>query len=54
VVDIWLRASLRKANIFVKYEYANQGLMSKGFYTVNRYPMPDAMLKFGVRWNFYD
>jgi hypothetical protein len=54
VVDVWLRASLRKANIFVKYEYANQGLLSKGFYTVNRYPMPDAMLKFGVRWNFYD
>jgi hypothetical protein len=54
VVDVWLRASLRKANIFVKYDYANQGLFSKGFYTTSRYPMPDAMLKFGVSWNFYD
>jgi hypothetical protein len=54
VVDVWLRASLRKANIFVKYDYANQGLFSKGFYTTSRYPMPDSMLKFGVSWNFYD
>jgi hypothetical protein len=54
VVDVWLRASLRKANIFVKYDYANQGLISRGFYTTSRYPMPDSMLKFGVSWNFYD
>lgn len=54
VVDVWLRASLRKANIFVKYDYANQGLFSRGFYTTSRYPMPDSMLKFGVSWNFYD
>jgi hypothetical protein len=54
VVDVWLRASLRKANIFVKYDYANQGLLSKGYYTTSRYPMPDRMLKFGVSWNFYD
>jgi hypothetical protein len=54
VIDVWLRASLRKANIFVKYDYANQGLISRGFYTTSRYPMPDSMLKFGVSWNFYD
>jgi hypothetical protein len=54
VVDVWLRASLRKANIFLKYEYANQNLISRGYYTVAGYPMPDSMLKFGVRWNFYD
>jgi hypothetical protein len=54
VVDVWLRASLRKANIFVKYEYANQNLINRGYYTVPGYPMQDSMLKFGVRWNFYD
>jgi hypothetical protein len=54
VVDIWLRASLRKANIFVKYDYVNQGLFSKGFYTVKGYPMQDRLFKFGVSWNFYD
>jgi len=54
VVDFWIRASLRKANIFLKYEYANQGISSNGFYTVNRYPMPDRLFKIGLSWNFYD
>ncbi|MFD0939609.1 putative porin [Pedobacter boryungensis] len=54
VVDIWVKAGLRRANLFLKYDYVNQGLFSNGFYTVNRYPMPDRLLKFGVSWNFYD
>jgi hypothetical protein len=54
VMDVWVKASLRRANLFVKYDYANQGLLSKGYYTVNRYPMPDRLLKFGLTWNFYD
>ncbi|MCZ4225206.1 putative porin [Pedobacter rhodius] len=54
VVDFFFKANLKRANIFVKYDYLNQGLFSKGYYTVNRYPMPDALLKFGLTWNFYD
>lgn len=54
VVDVYLKANLKRANIFLKYDYANQGLLSNGYYTVNRYPMPDALLKFGLTWNFYD
>jgi len=54
IVDFWIRASLRKANIFLKYEYANQGLQTKGYYTVYKYPMPDKMFKIGLSWNFYD
>ncbi|HKG07371.1 MAG TPA: putative porin, partial [Pedobacter sp.] len=55
IVDLWVKASLRRANIFLKFDYVNQGLFSKGYYTVDRYPMPDRqLLKFGVSWNFYD
>ncbi|TKC05471.1 hypothetical protein FA048_17230 [Pedobacter polaris] len=54
VVDVWVKAGLRRANLFVKYEYVNQGLFSQGYYTVKQYPMPDKLLKFGVSWNFYD
>jgi hypothetical protein len=54
VVDVWIKAGLRRANLFLKYDYANQGLFNNGFYTTNRYPMPDRLLKFGVIWNFYD
>lgn len=54
IIDLWFRASLRKANIFFKYEYVNQGLQSLGYYTVYKYPMPDKMFKVGLSWNFYD
>lgn len=54
IADVWIKATLGRANLFLKYDYANQGFLSKGFYTVNRYPMQDALLKFGVRWNFYN
>jgi len=54
VVDVWVKAGLRRANLFLKYDYANQGVFNNGYYTVNRYPMPDRLLKFGVSWNFYD
>lgn len=54
VVDVWIKAGLKRANLFLKYDYANQGLLSKGYYTVSRYPMPDRLLKFGVSWSFYD
>ncbi len=54
IVDAWVKVGLRRANLFLKYDYANQGLFGGGFYTTNLYPMPDRVLKFGVIWNFYD
>ncbi len=55
IVDVWVKASLRKANLFIKCDYVNQGFPLKGYYTVNQYPMQDRILfKFGVQWNFYD
>lgn len=54
IVDVFFKANLKRANIFVKYDFVNQGLFQRGYYTVNRYPMQDALLKFGVTWNFYD
>ncbi len=54
VIDIWVKAGLRRANLFLKYDYFNQGWFSPGYYTVNKYAMPDRLLKFGVNWNFYD
>lgn len=54
IIDVFVKANLKRANIFLKYDYVNQGWPSQGYYTVNRYPMQDALLKFGVSWNFYD
>ena len=54
IADVWIRSTWKRTNLFLKYEYANQGLQSKGYYTVNSYPMPYAQGKFGVSWKFYD
>jgi hypothetical protein len=54
VATVFIKATLKRTNLFLMYDYANQGAFSKGYYTVNRYPMPDAILKFGVLWHFYD
>ncbi len=54
IVDVWFRTNWKRANLFVRYDYANQGLFSKGYYTVNKYPMPYSLASFGLSWNFYD
>jgi hypothetical protein len=54
VVDVWLKASLRRATLMLKQSFINQGLFSNGYYTVNRYPMPNRLFVFGVKWNFYN
>jgi len=54
IVDAWATATLKRTNFFLRYDYANQGLFSKGYYTVRRYPMAPAKLRFGVSWKFYD
>ncbi|MBD1366877.1 putative porin [Mucilaginibacter sp. ZT4R22] len=54
IASVFFKATLQRTNIFLQYDYANQGLFSKGYYTVNRYPQQDAALKFGVAWTFYN
>ncbi|WCT13063.1 putative porin [Mucilaginibacter jinjuensis] len=54
VVSVFAKGTLFRTNLYVQYDYADQGLFSKGFYTVNRYPMFNHQLKFGVSWTFYN
>lgn len=54
ILDVWARTNWKRANLFIRYDYANQGLFSKGYYTVNHYPMPYSLAKFGLSWRFYD
>jgi hypothetical protein len=54
VATVFLKATLQHTNFFIMYDYANQGLLSPGFYTINRYPQMDHLLKFGVSWLFYN
>jgi len=54
IASIFLKATLQHTNFFVMYDYVNQGILSPGFYTVNRYPQMDRLLKIGVTWAFYN
>jgi hypothetical protein len=54
IASIFFKGTLQRTNIFLQYDYVNQGLFSKGFYTVNRYPQMDSVIKFGVAWTFYN
>ena len=54
IASVFFKTTLQRTNIFVQYDYVNQGLFSRGFYTVNRYPQMDGVLKFGVAWTFYN
>jgi hypothetical protein len=54
VASVYLKATLIRTNLFLQYNYANQGLFSKGYYMVNRYPGPNSQLVIGVSWTFYN
>jgi len=54
VASVFIKATLVRTNIFLQYDYANQGLFSNGYYMVNRYPGPNKGLRFGVSWSFYN
>lgn len=54
IIDTWITANLKRVNLFLSYNFVNQHLWPKGYYTVRRYPMNPANLRFGVSWKFYD
>jgi hypothetical protein len=54
IAGVFIKGTLLHTNFFVMYDYVNQGIFSPGYYTVNRYPQADRLLKFGVSWMFYN
>ncbi|MCL7988518.1 putative porin [Sphingobacterium sp. lm-10] len=54
IFDIWATANIKRVNLFLSYNFVNQHIYPAGYYTVRRYPMQNANLRFGVSWKFYD
>lgn len=54
IADVWASATLKRANLFLSYNFVNQHLWPDGYYTVRRYPMNNANLRVGIAWKFYD
>lgn len=54
IIDFFLTASIKRAVLMMKIDHLNQGFWNKGYYMVDGYPLPDRVLKIGLRWAFYD
>ena len=54
IVDFWATANIGRVNLFISSNFTNQYAYPKGYYTVRRYPMNPANLRFGASWKFYD
>lgn len=52
--DIFMNLMVKRFRFFLKYQHFNALFSKKRYYTVPHYPMPDASLKFGIAWTFYD
>ncbi|MEG2277945.1 MAG: putative porin [Odoribacter sp.] len=53
--DVFLSLRIKRADIFVKYEHVNYILKDHGeFLSALDYPINPGMLKFGIKWDFFD
>ncbi|MDR0983029.1 MAG: putative porin [Culturomica sp.] len=53
-LDVFLDMQLKRAILFLKYEHLNYHFSNGNYFTAVNYPINPAMLKFGIRWNFFD
>ncbi|MCX6272864.1 MAG: hypothetical protein NTU44_16955 [Bacteroidetes bacterium] len=52
--DIFIRMTVSRARIFLKYQHFNSKLGAYDYYLIPHYPMQDAALKFGIYWLLRD
>ena len=54
LVDIFFNAKIRQTRIFIKWEHVNQLFNStNNHYSAPNYPYRDAVVRFGLVWNFF-
>ncbi len=53
-LDVFVNFKVKRMMLFLKYQHINSGLMGYDYMMVPHYPMQDAALKFGLKWNFFD
>lgn len=54
MVDIFFNAKIRQTRIYVKYEHINQLFnSSNSHFSAPGYPYRDAVIRFGLVWNFF-
>ena len=52
--DVFVNLTVKKARLYLKYNYLNSKINKKYYYTAPFYPSPEPVLKFGLAWMFLD
>ncbi len=53
-LDVFVNLRIKRVRVFVLYQNLTQGLVHNGFYAFPDYPFPDAKIKLGLNWKFFD
>ena len=53
-LDFFVNGKIKKARLFLKYEHFNSSFTGYNFFSSEGYPYRDAMIRFGIVWNFFE
>lgn len=53
-VDLYFNLRIKRTRIFIMYEHLNAKMGSQNYFSSLHYPLNPGMLKYGLRWTFYD
>ena len=53
-IDLFLNAQVRELSAFITLEHVNAGWFDYRYFTAPHYPTNDLVLRFGLRWSFYN
>ena len=53
-LDLFINGKIKKARLFLKYEHFNSSFTGYDFFSSEGYPYRDAMIRFGIVWNFFE
>lgn len=53
-VDLYFNFRIKRTRIFVMYEHLNAKMGSRNYFSSLHYPINPGMLRYGLRWTFYD
>ena len=52
--DFFINGKIKKARLFLKYEHFNSSFTGYNYFSSEGYPYRDAIVRFGVVWNFFE
>jgi len=53
-VDVYFNFRIKRTRIFIMYEHLNATIGSQNYFSSLHYPINPGMIKYGLRWTFYD